>query len=286
MSLVEVNFISKSLMRTVTFQAIIPLDKLALPGQEIKVKPPFKTLYLLHGGYGNQMDYITGTRIQRWAEALDLAVIMPAGDNQFYVDKEDTEEYYGRYVGQELVEFTRVLFPLSDKREDTFIAGLSMGGYGALINGLKYSDTFGYIGGFSAGLLLNDILNETELIKGLGWPSTFYDRVLGKKDTLLGSDKDYCFLVDELKRQQKEIPCIFLSIGKNDFLYKQNQDFRSFLSERNVKYVYEEGEGSHEWDFWDKCLKSFLNWLPLEEGEEGINSGNVRRAFGEEEITL
>ncbi len=73
----------------------------------------------------------------RWAEEKNLAVIMPSGDNQFYIDKEDTEEYYGEYVGKELVEFTRKMFPLSEKKEDTFIAGLSMGGYGALINGLS-----------------------------------------------------------------------------------------------------------------------------------------------------
>lgn len=268
MALIEVDFISNSLMRTVPFQAIIPADKLALPGQKISVKPPFKTLYLLHGSYGNHMDFISGTRIQRWAESRNLAVIMPACDNQFYIDKEDTDEYYGRYVGQELVEFTRKLFPLSDKREDTFIAGISMGGYGALINGLKYADTFGYIGAFSPGLILEDIINETDLIKEIGWKSSFYDRAVGKKETILGSDKDYYFLIEELQRQRRQIPKMFLSIGREDFLYTRNQEYCRFLSERNVDYVYEEGRGSHEWDFWDRCLKKFLEWLPLEDGEK------------------
>ncbi len=138
-------------------------------------------MYLLHGGYGNHTDYVSGTRIRRWAEEKNLAVIMPSGDNQFYIDKEDTEEYYGEYVGKEHVEFTRKMFPLSEKKEDTFIAGLSMGGYGALINGLKYADTFGYIGTFSAGLVLKDIIEETDLIKGIGWQPSFYDRVFGKR---------------------------------------------------------------------------------------------------------
>lgn len=276
MSLIEVNFVSKSLLRPVTFNAILPVDKLALPGEEISIKYPLKTLYLLHGVCGNYTDYISGTRIQRWAEEKNLAVIMPSGENQFYVDKNDTEEYYGAFVGKELVEFTRTLFPLSHEKEDTFIAGLSMGGYGALINGLKYSDNFGYIGAFSAALFLEDIINETDLIKGLNWKLPFYERVLGNKDTLLGSELDYRFLIEKLQEEKHEIPQIYMAIGKDDFLYERNQEYRKFLADRNVNYTYEEGEGSHDWDFWDRYLKKFLDWLPLDEAQAGMNSGNVR----------
>ena len=278
MALIQVNFISKCLLRTVTFIAILPLDKLPLPGAEISVKVPFQTLYLLHGGYGNHTDYVSGTRIRRWAEEKNLAVIMPSGDNQFYIDKEDTEEYYGEYVGKELVEFTRKMFPLSEKKGDTFIAGLSMGGYGALINGLKYADTFGYIGTFSAGLVLKDIIEETDLIKGIGWQPSFYDRVFGKKETLLNSDKDYCYLIRALKEQKKEIPRIYMAIGTDDFLYERNQEYRKFLTEEGVDFTYEEGPGGHEWDFWDMQLKKFVDWLPLSKAQQGLNSGNVRHS--------
>ena len=135
MALVQVNFISKMLSRTVTFNAIIPLDKISFGEEEVAEEKPLKTLYLLHGAFGNYTDYLSGTRIQRWAEEHNLAVIMPSGENQFYVDKPSRGENYGAYVADELVEFTRKMFPLSHKKEDTFIAGLSMGGYGALING-------------------------------------------------------------------------------------------------------------------------------------------------------
>lgn len=72
-------------------------------------------------------------------------MVMPSGDNAFYVDQPKGHNNYGEYIGQELVRLTRKMFPLSRKREDTFIGGLSMGGYGALRNGLKYSDTFGAV---------------------------------------------------------------------------------------------------------------------------------------------
>ena len=136
MALIKVDFLSKYLMRTVSFQAIIPVDNFdeTTYNQEVK---PFKTLYLLHGIFGNDTDWVSGTRIQDWANDYNLAVIMPAGENKFYLDNNYSGESWGKFIGEELVTFTRKLFPLSNKREDTFIAGLSMGGHGALINGLK-----------------------------------------------------------------------------------------------------------------------------------------------------
>ena len=137
MALIKVDFFSQSLMRTVTINALIPVDKVIEEEQEFKRKQ-YKTLYLLHGIFGNYTDWICGTRIQRWAQDHDLAVIMPSGENKFYVDNEKSHEYYSKFIGEELVDVTRRLFPLSKQKEDTFIAGLSMGGYGEITNGLKY----------------------------------------------------------------------------------------------------------------------------------------------------
>lgn len=161
MALIQVNFLSKSLMRTVPLHVILPVDKLTFPGMSQREEKPFKTLYLLHGIFGNYTDWVSGTNVQRWAEEKDLAVVMPSGDNMFYVDQESSHNYYGELIGKELVEITRKMFPLSDKREDTFIAGLSMGGYGAIRNGLKYHDTFGYIAGLSSAMLIDGLEERT-----------------------------------------------------------------------------------------------------------------------------
>ena len=95
MALVQVDFFSEKLMRTVTINAIIPVDKtLNQPNKK------FKTLYLLHGIFGNYTDWVCGTRIQRWAQNHDLAVIMPSGENKFYVDNENSHEYYSQVIGE------------------------------------------------------------------------------------------------------------------------------------------------------------------------------------------
>lgn len=103
---------------------------------------------------GNYTDWVTGTCIKRWAEEKNLAVVMPSGANMFYMDYPNANENYSEFIGKELVKITRRMFPLSHKKEDTFIAGLSMGGYGAIRNGLKYHDTFGYIAGLSSAMIL------------------------------------------------------------------------------------------------------------------------------------
>ena len=129
MAFIQVSFMSKTLMRTVPLQVILPVDKFTF-GQPEREEKPFKTLYLLHGIFGNETDWVHGTRIQRWAEEKNLAVVMPAGENAFYVDQPSIGAMHGQFIGEELVEITRKMFPLSRKREDTFIGGLSMGGFG------------------------------------------------------------------------------------------------------------------------------------------------------------
>lgn len=269
MALVQVDFISEKLKRTVTINAIIPVDKNT--GQ---TKEKLKTLYLLHGIFGNYTDWVCGTRIQRWAQDHDLAVIMPSGENKFYVDNELSHEYFSQFIGEELVQITRAMFPLSHLREDTFIAGLSMGGYGALMNGLKYHQTFGYIGALSAALLLDDFIQAKD---GEDVPymmkRSYLTSVFGDLTKLKGSDKDYKALIEKMDIQ--DVPAIYMACGTEDSLLPQNRDYRDFLKAHHIPVTYEEGPGGHEWDFWDCYIKHVLEWLPINEKNEELSSGHI-----------
>ena len=144
MASITLSFHSEALERTVPLRALVPLEDAP--------RVPMPAMYLLHGLYGSEQDWFQYTRVMLWARAKGLAVFCPAGENGFYVNQADTGEAYMRYVGEELPAFTRRLFPLSSRREDTFIAGLSMGGYGALNAGLTYPETFGKVAALSAAL--------------------------------------------------------------------------------------------------------------------------------------
>lgn len=276
MALIQANFMSGSLMRTVPVNIILPVDKLAFSGAAQKEVTAYKTLYLLHGIFGNYTDWVSGTNIQRWAEEKDLAVVMPSGDNMFYIDHRESLNYYGEFIGRELVELTRRTFPLSRRREDTFIAGLSMGGYGAIRNGLKYHDTFGCIAGLSSAMIVDGLEMRTNDTPVTINRRDFAESIFGDLTKVKDSDMNPKWLVEKLKKQQAEFPKMYLACGTEDSLLEANREMRDYLKDAGVDVTYEEGAGGHEWDFWNRYIKKVIDWLPLEgNAEAGINSGNV-----------
>ncbi len=264
MALIQVNFVSNTLRRTVPLQVILPVDRLTDDWQSAEPKK-FKTLYLLHGIFGNYTDGVSGTRIQRWAQKYDLAVVMPSGDNAFYIDHPATGNLYGEFIGHELVDITRRMFPLSDKREDTFIGGLSMGGYGAVRNGLKYHETFGAIISFSGAL---HFLDDPQLLSDETDPvdRVFMESMFGPLKEAGKSDKNPSVLIEKLGKQKAadlslKLPEVYISCGTEDDLLPSNRICRDRMLANGFQVTYEEGPGGHDWDFWDTYILKALQWL-------------------------
>ncbi|WP_462315775.1 alpha/beta hydrolase, partial [Methanobrevibacter sp.] len=200
----------KSLQRRTSISVILPSDNIHfLQDVEEIVPQPYKTLYLLHGLYGSDDIFLANTSIQKFAEDNGIAVVIPCGENSFYVDNEKAHAYYGEYVGEELLDITRNIFPLSHKREDTYIAGFSMGGYGAIRNGLKYSKNFSKIGMISSALITEDIVNyisDDNVLRS----REFYESIFGDLDKIKNSDKDPKWLIENCD----DVPDIFMACGE------------------------------------------------------------------------
>ena len=276
MALLQVNYMSQALWRIVPLQVILPADKADTEGNLLPMRK-YKTLYLLGGMHGSQNDWVVNTRIRLWAEERNLAVVMPAGENSFYVDQEDDHRRYGEFIGRELVEITRRMFPLSDKREDTFIGGLSMGGFGALRAGFKYSDTFSAVISLSGALHVfeEDAVNGAK-IRDESW--AFGRRIFGPAETAIKSDNNPRVLLDVLGKDGKtDLPKVFMACGTEDFLLPGNRSLSKALGEHGLDLTYIEAPGSHNWFFWDTWIKEALEWLPLEEKSAGMDSGNIAR---------
>ena len=206
---------SKSLQRRTSISVILPADNVHfLQDREEIVLQPYKTLYFLHGLYGSDDIVLANTSIQKFAEDNGIAIVIPCGDNSFYLDNEKAHAYYGEYVGQELLDITRNIFPLSDKREDTFIAGFSMGGYGAIRNGLKYFENFSKIGMISSALITEDIVNYTDDNNVLR-SKDFYESIFGNLEEIKDSDKNPKYLIENCP----DIPDIYMACGEDDFLF-------------------------------------------------------------------
>lgn len=278
MAVFHVNFMAETLGRTVPLCVILPTDKVYFgdaPRRE--AARPYKTLYLLHGIIGSEIDWLYGTRIQRYAEERDLAVVMPAGENGFYVDQPWNCAMYGEFIGRELVEFTRKSFPLSHAREDTYIGGLSMGGFEAMRNGLKYHETFGAIISLSGAYIADEsLLVKVEQPRFPSESEEYKHSCFGPDlQAALESDINPAVLIETLSRDGIEFPDIYMACGEQDSLLEKNDAIVKVLSDHGVKHLYETGPGAHEWDFWDTYIKRALDWLPLEDKVVGVSSGNV-----------
>lgn len=248
---------SKSLQRRTSISVILPADNIHfLEDSEEIVPQPYKTLYLLHGLYGSDDIFLANTSIQKFAEDNGIAIVLPCGENSFYVDNKNAHAYYGQYVGQELLDITRNIFPLSNRREDTFIAGFSMGGYGAIRNGLKYSQNFSKIGMVSAALITDDVVNYSDDSNALR-DKSFYESCFGNLNELKGSDMDPKALIENTE----DIPDIFMACGVDDFLYDKNIEFYKFLKSKNIDATFIEDSGEHTWEFSEKYIKEFIKTL-------------------------
>ena len=257
MATLEVSFFSHCLQRNVSFSAIVPIeDKLST-----EKSTGFKTLYLLHGLGGNHKDWLANTMLAIWARGRNLAIIMPSAENKAYVDNVHTKERFGEFIGVELVEFTRALFSLSNKREDTFIGGLSMGGYGAMRNGLKYHETFGSIISLSGALAVEFLPFSNEDDPRPNRRRSFLEGVFGNLDAVAGSDMDSKALAKALLDKGAKFPEIYIACGTEDELLPQNRLYHNFFNEHNITHKYIEDAGGHEWPFWDKYIKKSLDWL-------------------------
>lgn len=261
MAVIKISFCSECLSRMVDVTAIIPLETPLMPGmkpEDIKPAPDkFKTLYLLHGYSGNQDDWITFSNIRSIAEEHKLAVIMPSGENSFYTDSDTLGNKYGTYIAKELIEFTRKMFPLSNKREDTFIGGLSMGGFGALRLGALYDDTFSKIISLSGAFVTENLQNDNNFYSYMIGNNNYFEQVFGNLNNLQNSENNPIFCV----KKAKNMPEVYMACGCNDFLIKENKSVKKQLENENVKLYYTETDGIHDWSFWNSQIPLAIKWL-------------------------
>ena len=194
----------------------------------------------------------------------NLAVIMPSGENSFYSDFKATHSNFGQFIGSELPAFCETLFPLSDKREDTFIGGLSMGGLGAIYAALRYPETFSYVGALSSAFLADSYPTTNSYKMGLLSSKDFYDFTFGSEENFKGSEKDYDKLAKDLASSGKQLPVMFMACGKDDPLLEMSRKHQAYFKELGYQVEYVEDSGAHDWAFWDRNLHRFIDTLPVE----------------------
>lgn len=240
----------------VTLRVILPTSvdyhRLGEPLSALYTPETYRVLYFLHGAISDPGQILRYSNIERYAEECRLAVVMPYVGNSFYTD---VEERFYSYVAEELPLLVNRLFPISTRREDTYIGGFSMGGYGAMKIGLRHPARYGRIASLSGVL---DLAGEMDSMTAMGLP---VERLFGAPAQTAGGEEDVMALLQSASLQGS-VPPIYQSVGREDFLYGANQRFRQLCEACHLTdYHYEESDGAHDWEFWDGQIRRMMYWM-------------------------
>ncbi|MBQ9048423.1 MAG: alpha/beta hydrolase fold domain-containing protein [Solobacterium sp.] len=246
MAKIQCNVISYVLRRTIDLTVVVPTpvfsDSINRNENSAKHTPkaPYPVLYLLHG-YGNNDKQWTGyTNVEMYAEEHQIVVVNMAAENKSYIAQENGDDFF-KFMSEELPEFIQGMFPVSRRPEDTYIAGLSMGGYGTLLHALSAPDKFCAFGALSAA---------TEPV-AMGENKTYPDELYPAK------------LAAKIAAEGGKFPKVYMATGTKDFLFDKDKEMAAYLKSLGADVTWDEIEGyGHEWRFWDIEIEKFLKWIP------------------------
>lgn len=251
MAFCQLNLFSEALRVQTTVNVIVPQQSTSGEiGVENNAKSEkYKCLYLLHGLSDDHTIWMRRTSIERYAQKYGICVVMPFGGRSFYTDMKHGGKYY-TYIAKELPRLMQEFFNISPKREDNFIAGLSMGGYGAIKVALKECDSFCAAAGISS---VADIKEATQL---------FPDALrLAFGDELLVPESEDLFVLAQEQNENPMKPRIYMGVGTEDSLYEGNRKLKEKFESLDYDYTYKESEGTHSWEFWDEYIQYVLKWM-------------------------
>jgi S-formylglutathione hydrolase FrmB len=265
------DLFSDALGLSTSITVVLPQEttsQIGMRGAAQQGEPP--VLYLLHGLSDDDTTWLRRTSIERYVAPLGLAVVMPQVHRSFYTDEARGLRYW-TYLSEELPTLVERFFRVSPRPEDTFVAGLSMGGYGAFKWALRRPDRFAAAASLSGAL---DIARRQD-----GWAPVedphLAHRVFGDRP-LTGTENDLFLLLEGAATPpaaatdpRPHLPSLYLCCGTADPLHEENVRFAAACDANGIPVTSEFGPGEHEWGYWDAKIQDVLAWLPLGGGRPG-----------------
>lgn len=254
MALMHVCFFSEALMMNVNCEVIIPQKSNSLIGMKTSREETYRTLYLLHGLSDDCTIWQRRTSIERYVADRNMAVVMPSADRSWYTNM----KYGGAYrnfIAEELPAVMRNFFNgMSDKREDNFIAGLSMGGYGAMKIGLLKSESFAGIAAFSGAFNIHT--------RAYDHRSDYWKGIFGDDpEAFKTSDDNVYALAEKRAAESAPKPRIYMWCGTEDGLLGENRELCAHLKNLGYEPEYHESTGDHSWQYWDEQIRRALDFF-------------------------
>lgn len=239
---------SKVLGRRMPYQVILPV------GYSPDTGGPLPVLYLLHGLNGDYTNWPSRDALIRASALYPFILVSVEGGNSWYTDAYGRGPKYESYFIDELIPAVESRFRAGGARERRMIAGLSMGGYGAIKMGLKHPEEFSLAGSFSGA-----VAAATYTEASAGDLGRWVDKVFGPADSATRRSNDLSQLADAVPQQSvSQLPFIYISCGTGDSLLASNREFREHLVDDHIPHEYRERPGDHNWAFWDPEIVNFL----------------------------
>ena len=252
MAFINGTFYSNVLEQEVALDLYLPNDR-----AENSIKKPDGVVYFLHGMGSSQKRFREYTAANRYAMDNHLAIVYVSAPMSFYSDMKYGMKYY-TYITEELPQFLASAYGLDLPREKTFLAGLSMGGYGTLKIGLNNPDMFGAIAPFSAPTNIKMMVETIKKQNPTGTELSTFINVLGEDLEIKDTDDPYYLMEQVSKLPAEEQPRIRLMCGKQDELaniYMQNVEFDKYAKTLPLAdYKFMAWDGGHEYAFWDRAM--------------------------------
>lgn len=248
-----VQFESKLVGKILPYSVVLPVEY-DQPAAKAKRYP---VLYLLHGFTGHYDNWPTKTKLADYAAQYSVIVVTPEGNNGWYIDSATVPaEKYETYILEELIPDIERRYRANASREGRAIAGLSMGGYGAMKFGLKHPEMFVFAGSMS-GALSAASWGEKQLDPGPIRDSLM--QTFGPAESLTRVANDVLRLAREFSTKQKTPPpYLYIDCGTEDFLFKDNREFVQLLVELKLPHEYRQLPGTHNWNYWDAQVQEVL----------------------------
>ena len=283
MSVLSMDFESQYLAGRHMIHIILPdIPRNLDPREYYPNNRKLKVLWLLHGTFGDSMDWLRRSKIELYALEKNMAVVMPSALNSDYVnwDGFGLGFHMFDYLFEELMPVIYNWFPVSDKREDNYIAGLSMGGQGTMVYALNRPEKFAAAASLSYPLMDLRCPMEMDFPLMLQTPEHLKpfrpDRTENQMSNGGGSEKYLLTPANtwdkliEAKEKGVDLPKLYFCCGTKDFLYPAFEIFREFAREKGYDdIIFEAEEGyAHEWRFWDLYIEKILDRFIGSENKE------------------
>lgn len=247
-----VQFHSTLINATLPYKVVLPPDYRASKATRYPV------LYLLHGLSGHYSDWLTRTNVADYAAQYRLIVVTPEGNDSWYTDSATKpNDKYESYVLKELIPDVQRRYRTIETRYGRAIAGLSMGGYGALKFGIKSPGTFIFAGSMSGCPEAASWTGED--LKDLKWIYDSLPPVFGSVDSETRKANDLAEIVRGMTAGRiSALPFLYLDCGTEDFTSNSNQKFAELLRQKKIPHEYRQLPGNHNWQYWDQQVKEVL----------------------------